>query len=330
MAVKPSDPNISIRRPEGAPDPMAGLAADALAGLAEPPRWLPPKHFYDAAGSALFERITRLPEYYQTRTERGILERIASGLVERTRPRALVEFGSGSASKTRILLDEMSRRELLAGYGAVEVSEAALLRSAAALAERYPGLEFEGILADFRQPVELPFGDLPRLVLFLGSTIGNLSEEEAIDFLRGVRERMEPRDGFLIGFDLVKDPARLEAAYDDASGVTARFNLNVLSVLNRELDGDFRPEDFRHRALYDEERERIEMHLVARRPLVVRLRAIDLRIHMEEGETICTEYSQKYTDETARTLVEEAGLELARWHTDGERLFAVGLARLPG
>lgn len=329
MAVKPSDPTIRIRRPGGALDPMAGLAADALAGLAEPPRRLPPKYFYDATGSALFERITRLPEYYQTRTERRILERIAGGLVERMRPRALVEFGSGSASKTRILLDEMSGRELLVGYGAVEVSEAALLRSAAALAERYPGLELQGVLADFQQPVELPFGDLPRLILFLGSTIGNLSEGEAIGFLRSVRERMAPGNGFLIGFDLVKDPARLEAAYNDASGVTARFNLNVLSVLNRELAADFRLEDFRHRAVYDEERARIEMHLVARRPTVARLRAVDLEIRLEEGETIRTEFSQKYTEGAARMLIEEAGLELARWHTDGEGLFALGLSCLP-
>lgn len=328
MTVQQSSGRILIRRAREAPDPMAGLPRDALKGLAAPPRSLPPKYFYDARGSALFEEITRLPEYYQTRTERRILERVADGLVAVVEPRALVEYGSGSATKTRILLDAMRARGLLEAYGAVEVSESALVDAAGALAERYPSLELEGVLADFERPVTLPFADRPRLILFLGSTIGNLEREEAVGFLARVREQMSAADGFLIGFDLVKDPARLEAAYNDAHGVTARFNLNLLRVLNRELEGSFRLEDFEHLAVYDREKARIEMYLVARRPVVARLEAIDLDVRLAAGDRIRTELSHKYTERSARALVADAGLSFARWDTDPGPDFALGLARV--
>lgn len=327
MTVQHSSDRILIRRARDAADPMAGLPDDARAGLAAPPRGLPPKYFYDERGSALFEEITRLPEYYQTRTEHGILERVADALVSELEPRALVELGSGSATKTRVLLDAMVAHGLLEAYGAVEVSETALVDAARALAERYPSLELEGVLADFERPVTLPFADRPRLILFLGSTIGNLERDEAIGFLSRVRDQMTPADGFLIGFDLVKDSRRLEAAYNDPGGVTARFNLNLLRVLNRELEGDFRLDDFEHRAVYDEGKARIEMYLVARRPLVARLRAIDLEVRLDGGERIRTELSHKYTGETARALVSDAGLVLTRWDTDPGPDFALGLAR---
>jgi len=306
---------------------MAGLARDARVGLTASPRWLPPKYFYDRRGSELFEEITRLPEYYQTRTERGILERVADALVAEVEPRALVEYGSGSARKTRILLDAMHAHGLLEAFGAVEVSESALVASAGALAARYPDIELEGVLADFQRHVFLPFAERPRLILFLGSTVGNLTREEAVGFLRRVRDQMSGADGFLIGFDLVKHPARLEAAYNDSRGVTARFDLNLLRVLNRELGGNFRLDDFEHLAVYDRKRERIEMYLIARRPVVARLRAIDLEVRLEEGERIRTELSHKYTEASVRSLVSEAGLALVRWDTDPGPDFALGLAR---
>lgn len=332
MTVQQSSDRILIRRARVAPDPIGELAADALAGLAAPPRSLPPKYFYDARGSALFEEITRLPEYYQTRTERRILEEVSAAIVADVEPRALVEFGSGSATKTRILLDAMHDRGLLDAYGAVEVSESALRDAARALARRYPTLELEGVLADFERPVSLPFADRPRLILFLGSTIGNLEPEKAVAFLAGVGEQMSASDGFLIGFDLVKDRARLEAAYNDSRGVTAEFDLNVLRVLNRELAGNFRPGDFEHRAVYDEDEARIEMYLVAKRPVVARLEAIDLDVRLSEGERIRTELSHKYTASSAGALLRDAGLELARWDTDPDGDFGLGLARhaVPG
>ncbi len=325
MAVQESGGRVRIRRIGEAPDAMSGLAADARRGLAARPRSLSPKYLYDARGSELFEEITRLPEYYQTRTERALLERIAEPMIETVRPRALVEFGSGSASKTRVLLDVMERHGWLEGFGAVEVSESALRASARGLLRRYPELRFEGLLEDFTREVVLPFAGLPRLVLFLGSTIGNLRRAGAVEFLRRVRRELGADDRFLIGFDLVKDRSRLEAAYDDAQGVTAAFNLNLLRVLNRELLADFPLEDFEHRAIYNEPEARIEMYLVARRDLTVRLRAIDMEIRFEAGESILTELSHKYTRESALALLAEAGLALCRWDVDPERLFALGL-----
>jgi len=321
---------ISIRRVDEDPNPMAGIGDDARVGLMASPRMLRPRYFYDALGSELFEQITRLPEYYQTRTERAILERVASEIVGDLSPTALVEFGSGSATKTRVLLDAMRDHGLPSGYGAVEVSESALVASAHELLDRYPALRFEGLLEDFERHVLLPFEGETRLILFLGSTIGNLTRGEAIQFLHGVREGMGSADGFLIGFDLVKEPARLVAAYDDADGVTARFNLNVLTVLNRELDGDLDLDDFRHRAVYDHDRSRIEMHLVAVRPVRAHLARIDFDFRMEEGETIRTELSHKYTRDSAESLISGAGLRLARWDCDPQNLFALGLARRVG
>lgn len=327
MGVQEEDGRVAIRRPRGELDPLSSLPADARAGLTDRPKWLRPKYFYDARGSALFERITELPEYYQTRTERTILERVAGDIVRAVRPRAVVEYGSGSASKTRALLDAIEREGRLEGYGAIEVSEAALVESAHALVGRYEGLRFEGVVADFEERVSLPFGDRPRLILFLGSTIGNLTHPEARAFLRNVRAELGADDGFLIGFDLVKDRAVLEAAYDDAEGVTALFNLNVLNVLNRELDADFRLEDFRHRAVYDAGERRIEMSLVARRDLRVRLAALDLEIEFRAGEAVGTELSHKYTRGSATGLLRDAGLEVERWDTDAEARFAVCLTR---
>lgn len=324
---EPDRARIEIHRTAGRSDWRGELAREAHRGLTSRPRELPPEYFYDARGSRLFDRITRLPEYYLTRTECAILRCISAPLVADLRPRALVEFGSGSSEKTRILLDAVQATGLLRGYGPIDVSETALVEAARRLVSEYPELEVVGVIGDFKHAITLPFGGEPRLVAFLGSTIGNMTPGNAVAFLRRVGSQLSPADGFLIGFDLVKDVDRLEAAYDDAAGVTAEFNRNMLRVVNRELEADFDVSAFRHRAIYDRVEERIEMYLVAERPQTVALRALDLTIELEAGEAIRTELSHKYTRRSATRLVERGGLRLARWETDPEELFALGLAR---
>ena len=310
-----------------APNERERLEADVRQGLGDERKELPPRYFYDARGSRLFEEITRLPEYYLTRAEREILESRGDRLVDEVRADAVVEFGSGSSSKTRLLLDPLARAGRLHGYAPVDVSEAALLEAAGQLADRYPGLRVVAVVADFRDRFDLPFTGRRRLVLFLGSTIGNFKEAEARAFLGSVAERMSEADGLLVGFDLVKDPAVLEAAYDDAAGVTAEFNKNVLRVLNRELDAGFDLDRFRHRARYDEEKARVEMHLVSTRAQMVRIEALDMDVEFREGESIRTELSHKYTRERVDAMLASSGLELRRWETDAAGRFAVALAR---
>lgn len=326
-SVGTAEDRIRILRPHPEADLLQEMADDVRRGLTGERKELPPKYFYDARGSRLFERITRLPEYYLTRTERGILLRLAPELVRELRPRALVEFGAGSAEKTRILLDAMAREGLLEGYAPIDVSAEALEETARRLAAAYPELRIVGVIGDFQRRLALPFRGEGRLVAFLGSTIGNFTGREATSFLRRVAEGLLPGDGFLVGFDLVKDPARLEAAYDDAAGVTARFNRNALRVLNRELGADFDLSAFRHRAVYEEEEARIEMYLVSAREQEVRFQEIDLVVRFREGEAIRTELSHKYTRESAEGLLEAGRLQLARWETDPEGSFAVALAR---
>lgn len=318
---------ITLRRETDPEALRRRMAEDVREGLGSNPKTLEPKYFYDARGSRLFEEITRLPEYYQTRTERELLRRIADDLVREVGPEALVEFGSGSGGKTVVLLDAMRDAGLLKAYAPVDVSPEPVRKVADEFADRYPGLRVEGVIADFETPLELPFPDLPRLVLFLGSTIGNMTPERGREFLGRVAGQLSPRDGFLVGFDLVKERTRLEAAYNDSQGVTAEFNRNVLRVLNRELDAEFDPEDFTHLAFWNESQRRIEMHLVSNGPLAVEIGALDMEICLEEGESIRTELSHKYTRESVGRLVEGTGLRLERWETDGDDLFALGLLR---
>jgi len=303
------------------------LAEDARRGLTSTPKTMPPKYLYDARGSRLFDRITGLPEYYQTRTELGILERVAPLVVDRVRPTVLIEFGSGSAFKTRVLLREMRRAGRLEGYGMLDVSEAASRAAAAELIRDYPGLHIECVVTDFEHDQPLPYEGHRRLLAFLGSTVGNFEAEAARDFLRGVAARMQPEDAFLIGFDLVKDIDTLLRAYDDAQGVTAEFNRNLLRVMNRELDADFDLDAFEHAVRYDEREARIEMHLVSRAAQSVRLGALGLDISFAGGESIRTELSHKYTRRSVEGLLEDAGLALDMWETDPESQFALGLAR---
>ncbi|MEU6944499.1 L-histidine N(alpha)-methyltransferase [Streptomyces sp. NPDC046316] len=302
----------------------ADLRADVLHGLTRVPKELPPKWFYDARGSELFEEITRLPEYYPTRAEREILMDRAHEIAAVTGARTLVELGSGSSEKTRFLIDALLPE--LDSYVPVDVSESALKGAADALIAERPGLHIHALVADFTRGLALPGTPGPRLVAFLGGTIGNLLPAERTVFLRSVRAMLAPGDALLLGTDLVKDEATLVAAYDDAAGVTAEFNKNVLAVIARELDADVRPDDFDHVALWDRDQEWIEMRLRARHALTVKIPELDLVVPFEAGEEIRTEVSAKFRQAGVRAELAEAGLEMTRWWTEKEGRFALSLA----
>ncbi|WP_431046646.1 L-histidine N(alpha)-methyltransferase [Streptomyces sp. P1-3] len=302
----------------------AALRADVSHGLTCSPKQLPPKWFYDARGSELFERITELPEYYPTRAEREILIERASEIASLTRARTLVELGSGSSAKTRHLIEALLPE--LAVYVPVDVSESALDQAGNALVVEHPGLAVHALVADFQAGLALPETPGPRLVAFLGGTIGNLLPEERAVFHASVAELLSPGDALLLGTDLVKDEATLVAAYDDAQGVTAAFNKNVLSVLNRELGADFDPADFDHVALWDSEHEWIEMRLRARTELTAKIPALDLAVHFAAGEELRTEVSAKFRWERVRAELAAAELDLRQWWTDSAGRFALSLA----
>ncbi len=302
------------------------LRHDARTGLGSAPKWLPPKWFYDARGSELFEEITRLPEYYPTRAERAILTARADRIAAATRARTLVELGSGSSEKTRLLLDALRELGTLETYVPVDVSESALTAAGQALAAEYPKLAVHAVLSDFTAGPGLPPDGGPRLVAFLGGTLGNLLPPERAEFLATLRGMVEPGDFLLLGTDLVKDPAVLVAAYDDGSGVTAEFNRNVLNVLNRELAADFEPEQFEHVALWDADREWIEMRLRSRCAQTVKIPALDLAVHFEAGEEMRTEVSAKFRRERVDAELAAAGFRLSQWWTDDEGRFGLSLA----
>ncbi|MEU2681000.1 L-histidine N(alpha)-methyltransferase [Streptomyces sp. NPDC007107] len=301
----------------------AALRADVRSGLTRHPKTLPPKWFYDARGSDLFEEITRLEEYYPTRAEREILIARAGEIAAASGARTLIELGSGSSEKTKHLLDALPE---LHTYVPVDVSESALAGAAEALLAERPGLSVHALVADFTHVLELPESPGPRLVAFLGGTLGNLLPAERAEFLRSVRARLAPGDGLLLGTDLVKDEATLVAAYDDAAGVTAAFDKNVLAVVNRELGADFPLDDFDHVALWDPDHEWIEMRLRARRALTVKIRELDLVVQFEEGEELRTEISAKFREERVRDELAAAGLRLDQWWTDAAGRFALSLA----
>jgi L-histidine Nalpha-methyltransferase len=305
------------------------LAEDVLDGLTRPFKELPPKHFYDARGAELFDRICELPEYYPTRAERSILERNADELAALTVAAELVELGSGTASKTRVLLDALHGAGMLQRYIPVDVTESMVRDCATELTGEYPGLRVHGVIGDFERHLDqVPPAVGPRIVAFLGGTIGNFPPGSRRRVLRQISQLLGPQDFLLMGTDLVKDPQILQAAYDDAQGVTAEFNRNVLRVLNRELDADFEPEDFDHVALFDPEHEWIEMRLRARREHTTIVRGLDLPVHFEAGEEMRTEISAKFTAERLEGDLLASGLELVRWFTDPDELFALTLSRI--
>ncbi|MDC2954181.1 L-histidine N(alpha)-methyltransferase [Streptomyces gilvifuscus] len=307
--------------PEDATD--AALRADVLNGLTGSPKTLPPKWFYDAHGSELFEQITELPEYYPTRAEREILITRAGEIAAATRARTLVELGSGSSDKTRHLLDALTD---LHTYVPVDVSESALTQAGQSLVAERPGLSVHALIADFTASLVLPDTPGPRLVAFLGGTIGNLLPAERAVFLTSIRSLLSPGDALLLGTDLVKDEKVLVEAYDDAAGVTAAFNKNVLSVVNRELHADFDPDAYDHVALWDPENEWIEMRLRSRAEQTVKIPALDLAVDFAEGEELRTEVSAKFRKDGVRAELDAVGLELARWWTDEAGRFALSLS----
>lgn len=295
--------------------------------LSRPLPEVPARYFYDDVGSELFERITGLEVYYQTRTEISILETFATTIMEQASPRHIVELGSGAGRKIRLLLDSWG----LAGSGCtctmLDINESFLRQSITRLGVDYPHIRFRGIVGDFAEGFDDLRSPGRRLVVFFAGTMGNFDPLHRRRFLNELSRIMDPTDTFLVGVDLVKDRARLEAAYDDPEGVTAAFNINMLSVLNRQFAGNFDPSAFRHRARYDEENAWIEMRLVAQRPTHVRLERLDLDLQLAQGAEIRTEISCKFTRESLEKSAGEAGLTIVGWYSDPEKLFAVALLR---
>jgi L-histidine Nalpha-methyltransferase len=316
----------------------ASLRADALAGLTATPKSLPPKWFYDAQGSALFEKITELPEYYPTRAERSILRAAAAEIAALSRARVLVELGSGSSEKTRLLLSALRAEGSLEAYVPVDVSESALVGAEETLAVEYPGLAVHAVVSDFEQYLgieQLPSAHEasgadtaagPRLVAFLGSTIGNMVPAERAAFLRRVRASLRPGDSFLLGTDLVKDVGVLVAAYDDSAGVTAAFNKNVLAVLNAELGADFDLDAFEHVAVWDPANEWIEMRLRSTAEQRARVRDLDLDVRFAAGEEMRTEVSAKFRRAGVEAELAAAGLAMRAWWTDPAGQFGLSLS----
>jgi L-histidine N-alpha-methyltransferase len=303
----------------------AAILADVEAGFSRTPRELPPKYFYDQRGSELFEEITRLPEYYLTRAEREILVTRADDIVSSVRPRTLVELGAGSAAKTRILIAAMRAQVDDVTYMPVDVSRDFLEETRAALLREDRGLRVEPIVADIGAPLDLPPGvEPPVLFVFLGSTIGNFDSPEAVGLLKRIRAQLGLGDRLLLGTDLRKDANTLNAAYNDAQGVTAEFNRNMLRVLNAELGANFDPERFEHRAVYNEAQHRIEMYLRSSAVQLVRVPGM-APIVFHDGEVIRTELSHKYDRPAVSALAAAACLRVERWMTDSLERFALSI-----
>jgi len=308
-------------------DEVARLARGVRRGLTARPRWLPPKYFYDAAGAELFDRITALPEYYLTRAEQAILAEVGAAIVRRLESREIVELGPGACHKVRPLLDAVDHGGAVR-YVPFDVESAALARALERLARDYPALDVRTVVGDFEHDLDrLPSPAGRRLVLFLGSTIGNFDPPACQRLLGALGRNLGPGGRLLLGVDLVKDRGVLEAAYNDAAGVTAAFNRNILNVVNRGLDGDFRPEAFRHHAFYNDAASRIEMHLVAVATQRVCLKRLGLTLDFEAGESIWTESSYKYTRASVAAMLSAASLAGEGWFTDRDGRFALVLAR---
>ncbi len=302
------------------------IARDAREGLGVSQKYVPCKYFYDARGSKLFEDICHLPEYYPTRTELSILREIAPEIMGTFAHKDLVELGSGASLKIRMLLDaagEPNRASMR--YIPVDISESAIIETSEDLLERYPELQVLGVVADFTCQLHVIPMVRPLMLCFLGSTIGNMEEDESISFLRSVSDNIKPDDRLLVGFDMVKSRETMEAAYNDSRGVTSEFNKNVLNVLNNELKAGFDPSDFDHLAFFNEAESRIEMHLRANRDIRVKLEAIDMELKLEKGETIHTENSRKFTKKSIKDIANQAELSIQNWYSDPDGWFSLVL-----
>lgn len=313
-----------------AEDIAGALAADVRRGLGGTPKSLPPKWFYDQRGSELFDEITRLPEYYPTEAERAILRAVAGEIAERSGADTVIELGSGTSDKTRTLLDAFAAAGQLRRFVPFDVSEATLREAAALLRRAYPGVHIHGVVGDFERHLHVLPRTGRRLVLFLGGTIGNLDPQQRRRFLTELRAGLRPDDSLLLGTDLVKPLSRLLPAYDDDAGVTAAFNRNVLTVINRELDADFDPERFTHEARWNVDKEWIEMHLVADRAHRVHIGSLDMTVEFADGESIHTEISAKFREPTLRAELAAAGFDLEAFWTDPAGEFGLSLCRPAG
>ncbi|HYU53506.1 MAG TPA: L-histidine N(alpha)-methyltransferase [Gemmatimonadaceae bacterium] len=305
------------------------MVRDVRQGLTRSPKQLSSKYFYDERGSELFEEITQLPEYYLTRAERLLLEQRISEIVSTVRSCSLVELGAGSATKTRIILDEMRAQGCAECYVPVDVSKDFLEATALQLRTDYPDVQITPVVSDITEPFTLPPVASPTLVAFLGSTIGNFPREQAVRLLSHIAGEMGPTDRFLLGADLIKDPEIINRAYNDSRGVTAAFNLNVLERLNRELNADFPVSDYEHRAFYSSEYNRVEMHLIARRAHKVVIPEIG-EISFEKGESIRTELSYKYDRPMLEDILSASGLSIEKWMPADDGSFALALSRVEG
>ncbi len=305
------------------------MVRDVREGLTKSAKQLSPKYFYDERGSELFEEITQLPEYYLTRAERMLLERRISEIIAAVRPCSLVELGAGSATKTRIILDEMRSNGCAECYVPVDVSKEFLEAAAVQLRADYVDVQVMPLVSDITEPFALPPVASPTLVAFLGSTIGNFQREEAVRLLSHIAGEMGPSDRFLLGADLIKDPAIINRAYNDSSGVTAAFNLNILERLNRELGANFPVGEYDHRAFYSSEHHRVEMHLIARTAHKVTIPEIG-EISFEKGESIRTELSYKYDRPILEDMLSASGLSIEKWMPADDGAFALALARAEG
>jgi len=325
MAATAEQIAIEVHLPEGGT--WAGMAEDVREGLSCPFKELPPKYFYDERGSALFERITELDEYYPTRAERAILDSRAAEIVAAAEPTTLIELGSGAASKTRCLLDAMRDAGTLETYVPVDISEEITRRAAAELVDEYEDIRVHGIICDYETHLERVPRDEGGLIAFLGGTIGNFRPAPRRSFLARIATLMYPGDRFLLGTDLVKDPEVLELAYNDRSGVTEEFNKNVLHVLNRELEADFDPDAFEHIAFWDADNEWMDIRLRSLAEQFIDLKALDMRTHFARNEEMRTEISTKFTRDRLEASYADAGLELVEWWTDPDELYALSLAK---
>ncbi|MDQ3728420.1 MAG: L-histidine N(alpha)-methyltransferase [Actinomycetota bacterium] len=319
------DVTVDVHLPPGGP--LSGMAADVRIGLTKPFKELSPRYFYDERGSELFEQITEVEEYYPTRAERAILEGESAEIVEAAgNPATLIELGSGSAAKTRVLLDAMRDTGGLEAYAPVDISEEITRDTAAKVADEY-GVKVHGLVCDFERDLErIPLAG-PRVIALLGGTIGNFEPQQRASFLARVANLLGPDDHFLLGTDLIKDRETLEVAYDDSQGVTAEFNLNVLAVLNERLGANFDLDAFEHSAFWDDENLFVDIRLRSLRRQLVEISALDLTVPFERGEEMRTEISTKFARQGLEGIYAEAGLELAGWWTDPQDLFGLSLAR---
>lgn len=300
------------------------LISEIFSGLSASQKYISSRFFYDKTGSELFEEITALPEYYPTRTEKSILKRVAPEILAVDRNDAIVELGSGDCSKISILLDAIDERDLESiHYFPVDISEAAILKSAGWLSQRYPEVKIHGLLADFMKHLNVVPGEGNRMICFFGSTLGNFTRQQAMGYIKEIKELMHPGDSLILGLDMVKDIETVESAYNDRKGVTAAFNKNILNVINRVAKTNFNPEYFDHQAFYNRLKDRIEMHLVAKRPMEVCSPYNRENLILYKGETIHTENSHKFSREHIAQLAATSGLSLSKIYTDRKNWFSV-------